>query len=588
MPEKKRMASSIRRRTVLKTLGISTAGTLGTGYLSRNAGATAGGSVPPRPQEEDCPIATFRTYSTAPASKFERLQEDFKDQLDDAELNYWASQANIIGLEAFQTIVELQYGETGGTVEEFLDTLTASTRVIAQANDDAFYQTLHKYSLAAQSAYSLVHSPQSTVEEYANLLGKAVELRNERDLDSIAAALKLAYRTSSGELEDDILNMAVEISELPTDDAIRGLQVNAQQQLAFKVYLESQLPILEELASIARRRENGESTLSEINGYFIYQQEYWSALMRFANQIQHLQEVGTSKSMFFWLARTVNNWLGQNLSESTDQAISSGQQEYERFVRDHIQCREDLEACDVTIKWAEKPKEMSEEWIDEPVDVGSGSHSLMITGDAPVTYTLSVDGNLKPDTEGGAFSGEKGDRPTEKGDGSLTVRDTTGPHPSNADGVTYYGDRFLFFGSIAEFAVTPRRSSFDVNYYIDERNVTEDDVRNFSDASQMHTFMLTANGPTEYTLTVDGFLEPDIEGGSFSGEDSDAPTQQSDGSLTASDTTGPHPSNADGITYYGDRFLFSGTLTGLKLTVEDSGADTNVYLDEEQVTKGSL
>ena len=213
-------------------------------------------------------------------------------------------------------------------------------------------------------------------------------------------------------------------------------------------------------------------------------------------------------------------------------------------------------------------------------------HTLMITSNGPTQYEVTVDGTLSPDTEGGSFSSEQNDTPTQNSNGTLTVSDETGPAPASADGTTYYGDRFLFSGDITTVDVTPDDPAYDVTLYIDEQPVTKREAEQFSDASnQTHTCMITSNGPTQYEVTVDGTLSPDTEGGSFSSEQNDAPTQNSSGMLTVSDKTGPAPSGADGITYYGDRFLFSGDITTVDVIPDDPAYDVHLYIDEQPVTQ---
>ena len=219
---------------------------------------------------------------------------------------------------------------------------------------------------------------------------------------------------------------------------------------------------------------------------------------------------------------------------------------------------------------------------------GPDSRTVTITADVPVEYALSVDGTLEPDTEGGQFSGEESDAPTRLSGGRWTVNDSTGPHPTNTDGRTYYGDRYFVTGPITGLAVTPESPSYDVNLYVDERQVTASEAREFTEPGETHTFMLTANGPTQYRLTVDGALEPDTEGGQFSGEDDDTPTRDSDGVWTVSDSTGPNVSNMDGRTYDGDRYLFTGTVVGLDLSTPERPGDVNLYLDEAQVSRAEL
>ena len=223
------------------------------------------------------------------------------------------------------------------------------------------------------------------------------------------------------------------------------------------------------------------------------------------------------------------------------------------------------------------------------IDVGEaaaseGERTLMITGNAPTEYTLTVDGTLETDTYGGSFRAEDSDEPTENPDGTMAISDETGPVPDRASGTNYLGDRFLFTGSVVELDVPTGSGPPDVNLYLDEEDVPREEILDFEDASgETHTLMITGNAPTEYTLTVDGTLEADTYGGDFAAEDNDTPTENSDGTLTRSDETGPVPDRAAATNYLGDRFIVNGRVTELDLPAGDSSPDVNVYLDEELV-----
>jgi len=224
---------------------------------------------------------------------------------------------------------------------------------------------------------------------------------------------------------------------------------------------------------------------------------------------------------------------------------------------------------------------------EETADVGK--RTLMITGNAPTEYTLTVDGTLEADTYGGSFRSEEGDEPTENPDGTLTRSDETGPIPDKAAETNYLGDRFLFTGSVTELDVPTGSGPPDVNLYLDEEDVSRDEILAFEDPSdERHTLMITGNAPTPYTLTVDGTLEPDTYGGDFSGEDGDTPTENPDGTLTRSDETGPIPDKAAQTNYLGDRFIVTGRITELDVPTGAGGPDVNLYLDEELVSRDDV
>ena len=107
------------------------------------------------------------------------------------------------------------------------------------------------------------------------------------------------------------------------------------------------------------------------------------------------------------------------------------------------------------------------------------------------------------------------------------------------------------------------------------------------DTTDLRTLMITANGPLRYTLTVDGTLETDTLGGDYSSEADNEPVANDDGTLTASDETGPLPEDADATTYLGDRFLITGTVETLDLDPNEN-ADVRLYLDEEPVDRAEV
>ncbi len=102
-----------------------------------------------------------------------------------------------------------------------------------------------------------------------------------------------------------------------------------------------------------------------------------------------------------------------------------------------------------------------------------------------------------------------------------------------------------------------------------------------------HTVTVAANGPTEYALAVDGCLEPDLGDDRLAAEPSDEPTRRSDGTWMVSDLTGPAPSNADGETYYGDRFRFGGSITSVEVQPRDGDTTVRITIDGEEVSSAT-
>jgi|GEM_PF-5111345 len=213
------------------------------------------------------------------------------------------------------------------------------------------------------------------------------------------------------------------------------------------------------------------------------------------------------------------------------------------------------------------------------------THTLMLTGNGPVDYSLSGDGDLQPQTLAGDFSADDDDTPTRNDDGTLTVGNLTGPAPSSAGPRTFLGDRYRLSGTVTDFQVRPSDPSTQTNVYLDEAVVPPSSVRALSDSST-HTLMVTANGPVEYTLTVDGELQPATVAGNFASEDDDTPSV-SGTSWSISGQTGAAPRNAGPTTYLGDRFLVTGAVTDITVTPR-SGATANIYLDEEQATTSDV
>lgn len=210
-------------------------------------------------------------------------------------------------------------------------------------------------------------------------------------------------------------------------------------------------------------------------------------------------------------------------------------------------------------------------------------HSLTVVANGPVDYEFTVDGTLRPDTEGGNYSADPDDVPryVENSPDVYTVRDSTGPTPENAGGTTFYGDRYLV-DYYVHLRVDP--TPYRVYVYLDESPVSVDELNRMQlTTPSVHTLTVAANGPTTYELSVEPELTPDTKGGDFSADSDDAPTQNADGSLTARDSTGPVEADAGGNVVLGDRYLFSGTVEELDVALADASHDAYVYLDERPV-----
>lgn len=112
--------------------------------------------------------------------------------------------------------------------------------------------------------------------------------------------------------------------------------------------------------------------------------------------------------------------------------------------------------------------------------------------------------------------------------------------------------------------------------------------RTDAQSDDLHSLMITANGPLEYEFTVDGTLEADTEHGDFSADEDDQPhyVENSPSVYTVIDETGPTLENAGGTAFYGDRFLVD-YYAHLTLDAHPD-YEANVYLDEELVTVEEL
>lgn len=107
-------------------------------------------------------------------------------------------------------------------------------------------------------------------------------------------------------------------------------------------------------------------------------------------------------------------------------------------------------------------------------------------------------------------------------------------------------------------------------------------------SDELHSLMITANGPLEYEFTVDGTMEADTDWGNFSADEDDEPqyVENSPSVYTVRDQTGPSLENAGGTNFCGDRFLVDYYVNLILDPHPDYEA--YVYLDGSLVTPEEL
>ncbi|KAB1193402.1 hypothetical protein GJR96_08080 [Haloferax sp. MBLA0076] len=218
------------------------------------------------------------------------------------------------------------------------------------------------------------------------------------------------------------------------------------------------------------------------------------------------------------------------------------------------------------------------------------TRTLTLAANGPVEYTLTVDGNLEPDTDGGDFSAD-GDEEVQSPafEAVSRMRDETGPI-ENAGGTRYLGDRYLVSGIVEVWGL--ETNGYDVHFYVDgshagsthdadDDGVLVDDVGEFRPDRSV---MITANGPIAYELwTPTTEVSPDTDSGDFSADSNDTPTDNGDGTVTVTDETGPIPDDAGGAHFLGDRYRFSGSIEEFDLQYDASRYEAYVYIDERTV-----
>lgn len=328
------------RRWFLKTSAL---GVVAGGSLGGSAGNVIASSH--TKPASDCLLNNFREYSIHPPRRYADLRDEAAKTAQEAETNRMLSEANITAIHALETIASIHYGDYAGGAGDFLKVLDRSTRILAEESDHPMYHSLRKYTQTAKFVHGLLHDPDNPIEEYVELVEEAYGITQDRDEESIQAAMELALRGYDGTLSEDVTHMAVEIGELPLHSAVTGLKVNAQRQLVLKTFTESQQPILDELAKLTERRTEGTITEQEMYCHFAYRQEFWLAMLRFSNHISHLQELGEKESLLFRAASEINDFLGNDVLKESQQSAEQSRYTYNQRLEDLAEFREAIDTC---------------------------------------------------------------------------------------------------------------------------------------------------------------------------------------------------------------------------------------------------
>lgn len=303
-------------------------------------------SARPESQSPECMLKHFQAHHLREEPiVFQNRQERFIEKANRAKIIQQLSELNSAAIEALQAIAELRFGDYSGATKEsieFYHQLTENTHTLAEEADQEFFQLLPPYGDRASSIYSLVNGPTESVSGYADTIQEAVQVHREQDTDSLMAALRIA---ANRKLRDDVVGLAVEIGEVPLDDAVGGLKINALGQLALRIQIKSQLPILEELERLARKRDNETITEKEMYGYLIYKQEYWSSWTRFAKHTYNLARVGRNNSRLFQAAGWFNDLFGTSQLEGSKEGMRTGRDQFIAATRRLSMLREGAQNC---------------------------------------------------------------------------------------------------------------------------------------------------------------------------------------------------------------------------------------------------
>lgn len=305
------------RRTMLKTLGVSAV-----------TPATAARTTPA--QGSPC-LEIFRDYVTRDPQTFRELYEIYAEAAKDFERIATLAEGLNITIEGYEAVVHTHYGDTQEGRSEFLDALEKSTAKIARETEDPLFDELHWYTARANYIYESVYDRSDIIQEYARTVEKAYELTQGSDYESIGAALRLGVDIRTGQVEDDFIHIALEGATRPFEDAVVGLEILTRQLLLSQTYVESQLPILEELERLAAKRNQGTISNREMYSYLIGLTEVVAGRARVAHQIYQLQQIGIGESSIFgaaqeirkWINDTFGYWSGRSFRELAEDAQSN-------------------------------------------------------------------------------------------------------------------------------------------------------------------------------------------------------------------------------------------------------------------------
>jgi hypothetical protein len=208
------------------------------------------------------------------------------------------------------------------------------------------YQSLWKYTQTAQFVYRLLHNSDNSLQEYVELVEKAYGITQDRDEESMRAAMELALKGYTGRFKKDVTNMTLDIADLPLESTVTGLKINAQGQLMLKIHAECQLPILDELARLTEYRTDGKITEQEMYGHFACRQELWLARLRLSEHIHHLERVGRKKSLVFRLSRDLGELLGMSdVLKDSKTAAKVSRRTYNQLLKELALFREGIDSC---------------------------------------------------------------------------------------------------------------------------------------------------------------------------------------------------------------------------------------------------
>ncbi|MFC4358636.1 PQQ-binding-like beta-propeller repeat protein [Halobium salinum] len=172
-----------------------------------------------------------------------------------------------------------------------------------------------------------------------------------------------------------------------------------------------------------------------------------------------------------------------------------------------------------------------------------------------VHYEFVVDGGVRKVRDGSRSESEANDTILDNGNGTVTVRGTTGNER---------GDAFVVDGGVVAFRRTGGRSAFSI--LLDGENVSIPELTGV-EGSTVRVLSTTSGEQVQYELGVDGVAWKVQDGSRNESEANDAIVEHGDGTVSIRGTTGNER---------GDTFAFTGTYTGFRRTGGDSAVTVEV------------